>query len=109
MIEDVGLTAKKVLIYVRMFNLLTKDVHVNLTVAALNTQEGIVTIHDEYDLVINNFSYAKCLLSLLSESILCITINTVMFKRLHHLLLKNKCTELINFNHPHIRAFYKIS
>ena len=46
-------------------------------------------MHDECDLVINKFSYDKCLLSLLYINILCIITNTVMFKRLHHMLLKN--------------------
>ena len=52
----------------------------------------IVTKYDEYNLVINKFSYDKCSLSLLYINILCIITNTVMFKGLHHLLLKNKCT-----------------
>ena len=54
--------------------------------------EWIVTIHDECDLVINKFSYDKCLLSLSYTSILRIITSIVMLKRLHHLLLNNKCT-----------------
>ena len=34
-----GPTAKETLIYVKMFNLLTKNIHGNLTFTALNTQE----------------------------------------------------------------------
>ena len=82
MIEDVGPTAKKNLICVKMFNLLTKDVHVNLTVAALNTQKWVVIKYDEYNLVINKFLYDKCSLSLLYENILYIATNTVMFKKI---------------------------
>ena len=56
----------------------------------------VVTLHDECDLVINKFSHNKFLLTLLYIyiyiNILCIVTNTDMFKRLHQLLLKNKCT-----------------
>ena len=38
-IEGVGPTAQEIIIYVRKLNLLTKDIHVNLTVIVLNTQE----------------------------------------------------------------------
>ena len=82
MIEDVGPTAKKNLIYVEMSNLLTKDVHVNLTVGTLNTQKWIVSIYNGYNLVINKFLYDKCSLSLLYENILYIATNTVMFKKI---------------------------
>ena len=38
-IEDVGPTAQEILIYARMFNLLTKDIYVNLTAVVLSSQE----------------------------------------------------------------------
>ena len=39
MIEGVGPTAQEILIYVRIFNLLNKVSHVDLTVTVVNIQE----------------------------------------------------------------------
>ena len=38
-IEDVGPTAQEILIYARVFNLLTRDIHVNLIAVVLSSQE----------------------------------------------------------------------
>ena len=38
-IEDVGPTAQEILIYARMFNLLTRNIYVNLTAIVLSSQE----------------------------------------------------------------------
>ena len=92
--EDVGPTAKIILVNLKIFNLITKRLckFSNCWDKSKKKEKWIVTIHVECGLVISKFSHDKCLLTLLCINILCIVTNILIFKRLHHLLLKNKCT-----------------
>ena len=65
-----GPTAKEDLVYVKMFNLLTGNVHVNLSGADLKKKKGgrtqwIVSIYSEYSLVIDKFYMIIIYLTLL--------------------------------------------
>ena len=64
-----GPTAKEDLVYVKMFNLLTGNVHVNLPGADLKNKRGrtqwIVSIYSEYSLVIDKFYMIIIYLTLL--------------------------------------------
>ena len=89
-----GPTAKEDLVYVKMFNLLTGNDHVNLPGADLKKKKGgrtqwIVSIYSEYSLVIDKFYMIIIYLTLLWVN--GHTINTMLdinvFKRLHRVLL----------------------